>query len=96
MASNKDRYKEMRENLAKEKEQKSLPIAWDYSIHDAVHDPATGLYSVVEILYTPGSDHNPATVVVEGLASLSQAISKRDDLNMKENIRRLKKQFPKT
>ena len=96
MAKTRDRYLEMRQALAKEKEQAALPTEWEYSLHDAIHDKETNTYSVCKISYTPGTTHNPAEVVLTNLPSLSSAIASRDDLNTKENVRRMRKQFPKT
>lgn len=97
MAKTRDRYLEMRQALAKEKEAATTPPPeWEYSLHDAIHDSNTNSYGVCRILYTPGTSHNLAEMVVTGLPSLASAIASRDELNIKENIKRMRKQFPKT
>lgn len=88
MAKTKDRYEEIKKKIAEEKD---AAIELRYTVYDIIKTGAT-TYAIVEITHDAEvSNKGKVTIVEKDLYSLAKALSVRDNMNMKENIQRMKK-----
>lgn len=87
MARTRDRYQEIKKRIEEEKKETS-EVEYTYSIYDVIKVEVNN-YAVVEIKHN--TELAEASIVEKDIASLARALTKRDEYNAKEHIKRIKK-----